>query len=116
MIQRVDEGIDGTVDGGIGERVREGMEEVIDGRDDREIGDGIGDGGERIDVSQSRKGEKSGGTKGMEVLSGTKMHIPAWRHPQTNPIHHLQLYPIKAHHKSHLILLHTALLNNQQRK
>ena len=29
-----DEGIDGIVDGGIDERVREGMEEVIDGRDD----------------------------------------------------------------------------------
>ena len=53
------------------------MEEVIDGRDDGEIGEGIGDGGERIDVSQSRKGGKSGGVKGMEVLSWMKMHIPA---------------------------------------
>ena len=77
MIQRVDEGIDGTVDGGVGERVREGMKEVIDGRDDGGIGEGIDDDGEKIDVSQSRKGEKSGGAKGMEVLSGTKMHIPA---------------------------------------
>ena len=77
MIKRFDEGIDGTVDGGISERVREGTKEVIDGRDDGEIGEGIGDGGERIDVSQIRKGGKSGGGKGMEVLSGTKMHIPA---------------------------------------
>ena len=53
------------------------MKEVIDGRDDGGIGEGIDDGGEKIDVSQSRKGEKSGRTKGMEVLSGTKMNIPA---------------------------------------
>lgn len=53
------------------------MEEVIDGRDDGEIGEGIGDSGERIDVSQSRKGGKSGGAKGMEVLSWIKMHMPA---------------------------------------
>ena len=69
MIQRVNEGIDGTVDGGISERVREGTKEVIDGRDKGGIDEGIDDGGERIDVSQSRKGGKSGGVKGMEVLS-----------------------------------------------
>ena len=64
------------IEDGVGDRINEEVVEGIDGGVDERVGEGINGGlNEGIDVSQSRKGGKSGGAKGMEVLSGIEIEV-----------------------------------------